>query len=50
MDQVVEEGSEILGDAQERRDIIHASMVKFSDPKDDGYLKVFYAIKVLLGS
>ena len=51
MNQVVEGGSAIIGDARERRDMIHANhinMVKFSDPKDDGYLKVFHAIKVLL--
>ena len=49
--QVVEGGSAIIGDALEQRDMIHANhidMVKFLDPRDDGYIKVLYAIKVLL--
>ena len=49
--QVVEGGSAIIGDARERRDTIHAdhiNMVKFSDRTDDGYVKVLYAIKILL--
>ena len=51
LDQVVEGGSAIIGDARERRDTIHADhvdMVKFSDRTDDGYVKILYAIKVLL--
>ena len=49
--QVAEWGSIIIGDAHERRDTIHANhidMVKFSDTTDDGYVKVLYAIKMLL--
>ena len=44
-------GSILIGDACERRDTIHANhidMVKFSDPMDDGYRKVLYAIKIVL--
>ena len=51
VDQVVEGGSVIIGDARERRDTIHAdhvNMVKFSNRTDDGYVKILYAIKVLL--
>ena len=51
MNQVVEGGSAIIGDARERRDTIHADhigMVKFSGTADDGYVKVLHAIKVLL--
>ena len=51
MNQVVDGGSAIIGDAYEWRDTIHAdhlNMVKFSDRTDDGYSKVLYAIKVLL--
>jgi hypothetical protein len=50
VDQVVEGGSAIIGDARERRDTIyadHVNMVKFSDRTDDGYFKILYAIKVL---
>ena len=50
-DQVAEWGSILIGDAHERRDTIHANhveMVKFSNPTDDGYAKVLYAIKMLL--
>ena len=41
----------IIGDARERRDTIHAdhvNMVKFSDRTDNVYVKILYAIKVLL--
>lgn len=51
MDQVVEGGSAIIGDAHERRDTIHAdhiNMVKFTSAMDDEYVKVLHAIKVLL--
>ena len=40
---MVEGGSALIGDAQERRDTIyadHVNMVKFSDPADDGYVKI----------
>ena len=39
-------------DARERRDTIHAdhiNVVKFSGATDEGYRKVFHAIKVLRG-
>ena len=48
---MVEGGSALIGDARERRDTIyadHVNMVKFSDPADDGYVKILHAIKVLL--
>ena len=48
---MVEGGSAIIGDAHERRDTIHAdhvNMVKFSSVTEDGYIKILYAIKVLL--
>ena len=48
---MVEGGSALIGDARERRDMIHAdhvNMVKFSDRTDDGYVKILHAIKVLL--
>ena len=50
-DQVAELASILIGDAHERRDTIHANhvdMAKFSDATDDGYIKVLYAIKMLL--
>ena len=41
----------IIGDARERRDTIyadHVNMVKFSDRTDNVYVKILYAIKMLL--
>lgn len=51
LDQVVEGGSVLMGDARERRDTIYAdydNIAKFSNPTDDGYKKILHAIKVLL--
>lgn len=51
LQQLVEGDSAIIGDARERRDTVHANhvnIVKFSDAKDNGYLKVLHAIKTLL--
>ena len=51
VDQVVDGASVLIEDARERRDTIHAdhvNMVKFSDRRDDGYIKIVHAIKVLL--
>ena len=48
---MVEGGSTIIGDAHERRDTIHAdhvNMVKFLSVTEDGYVKILYAIKVLI--